>query len=746
MIRSNIWGKKQQNPAAVFSRSSIAFLDGVQYAANICRKKTVAFVSATDGAIPSAEGDGGEVVVPQGMIGAVMYGLGAATYKLYKTTDGVSWSRSGLSDLDVNGSVYFTNSGTILRVSSDSKKMFRSIDGGVNFVEVTSPNWVPSASSSWNTPWMFADHHGVLMLGEYGAASSLAGRYLHKSNDEGATWSVAYDLNSQTAKPYHWHTVAYHEGSGKWVAAFGDTRAYRGIVTSHDGTTWTKLYTEGTGPDQPVCFYDYGDPVWILFGDDGAACIGKLNVYTGQIQTVFTETNRQDNQFYCWTIFAHAGVYYAGSMDTSGSGAAQAVLWVSTDRVNWSVYHRFDTAELVGFYRYAGYIGGKLHFDVASAATRNHFMISPASVRNVGGVLIEPANTNLKTTTSSSSNESTSDWTSGSTNWTGSRVTSEHLHGVAAAKFVGISGDANTKNVYASNVTLGDAGADKKYVITLYAKAESGQHHPGQVNLRTSGGSSLTPNIVTQFVLDDQWQKIVCAPVTIPKAAPAAYRVYVSIIQGSTAATVYIDCLQIQEAPLTEWQVGGTAKTADVLTETVAAPFEWTDLFAVQTRGLHTHYTTGTAKHYIKTWKVGSDEIQLYFDSADAKFYIQRNAESAVGSAENFWAPNAVLKFALRADASGLTLDIQNGRAKEQITDSALAAVLNASLTMIYGDVSSANQFPGVYFDDAVYSDEDVSTQRRQELGFGFIPFKLSDAEVSAAFNLTPIAVPILSL
>jgi hypothetical protein len=825
---NNYWGKKQADPVGSFARSSVAFLDGVSHAANTPRIKTVALVSNSDGAIPAGEGASSEHIVPMCITNGVMYGVGfvasgggAGSFDLYSSLDGVTWTVVG-SD-DNNGMVYATSKGTLLWINSDDRKMYRSANAGVSFTEIVSPNWAPSAGSTWNTPWMFAEHEGVLMLAEYGAASELSGPHLYKSTDDGLTWSVTYDLDSQTAKPYHWHTVAYHAGTGKdtgrWVAAFGDSRPLRGIVTSQDGINWHKLYTEGTCPDQPVCFYDYGHPTKILYGADGGTCIGRLDVITGEIEVLFAKTDRLGNRGYCWVITKVGDVYYAGSHDTSTSGAEQAVLWVSTDLINWSVYHRFTTGEALGFYRYAGYLGGKLHFDIQAAGGRKHFAISPATVKNVNGVLCEPAATNLKTTTSSSSNEVTSDWASGSVNWTVSQNTTTALHGSACAKCVGTDGSAGTKNAYASNITLGNASVPKTYIISFYAKTDPGKNEVGQANLRTSAGVNLTPDVPAQFVLDSNWQKITLPPVTIAAAAPAAHRVYVTITQGTTAATIYLDCLQIQESPVTEWQVGGTAKTADNLTETVGAAYAWSHLFAVQAKGLDTQYAnakqyldhadvvdktgglvgiactghgyadgssvtiigttnyngvwtlhadssanelvitaTYAAEHiplstaqvaqtvtqHLKTWKVGSDELLLYYNVTNRKFYIQRNAETAVASLAQKWNPNAIIKLALRVDASGLTLDIQNGRAIEQITDSALAAIINASLTIITGDLSSENQFPGVYVGRTNLTGLTGLTALPSEMGFGFIPFKLTDAEVAEAFNLAPTVAVIL--
>jgi hypothetical protein len=569
-------------------------------------------------------------------------------------------------------------------LSTDNKTLFRSTDGGVTFAEVESPNWTATATANWSTGWSMAEHDGTIMIVEYGAASALQGRLLQISTDDGATWTAAFDLETLTPDPYHFHTVGYHAGQDRWIAAYGDGLGQRGVIYSDDdGTTWAELSTPGDYGEQPVSFYDYGDSTKFLAGFDGGATVGTFDVTTGDCEVLFADTDHRANKMYCWSVTKVDDVYYAGSFDSSSS--AHAVLWVSSDLTNWSVYHRFAEGATNGFYRYVGYLNGKLHYDVSG---RRHFSISPAAVKNVTGTRVEPAITNLASAVQSSS-ETGLAWASGSLNWTASNDTTTGYHGSRSDKFVGTDADAATKQSYLA-LTLGDAAADKYYVASVYAKAS--KNVTAMLSLRTAAGAYISEAQNTYYTLSTDWQRLVTGVYTISAGAPATYRVYVSAFQGVEAATIWLDGLQVQELPLTSWQVGGTAKAADSYTETFTATGAWTDIFAIQTTGLSHLYGVDAA---IKTWAYGADDsISLGWNESESKFTITRTVDgtpqAAVSSAATFWHPNAVIKFALRVSGGGIQLSIQNGGAVETLTDSAVPNLVSNEITATY------NAFPGV--------------------------------------------------
>lgn len=740
MVRSNYWGRRQPIPVSSFSRSSVAYLNGVQYAANTRRTKTLALVSTSDGAIPSAAGEGGEHIKVQCIANGYIFGIGVTSLRVYKSSDGVTWARTSATQI-VSASLNAVSGGRLIGFASSSTadptyytQAWYSDDNWDTVVAVTYDTTRTPASVVLSRNCRC--HGNIVIINEYGPSSALGGRYMYRSADNGATFTKVADLADQTPDPYHWHTVGYHSATGRWLAFFGDNIDKRGVMYSDDdGVTWANLHTVGSYPDQPLVCYDFGNPTDLLVGCDGPTTVGRLNVATGEIVSYGIQGDQRPTRHYVFSLGKYGSVYYAGGFDNSGSSPAPVIM-ISDDLNNWSVYHKFLVADGVsGINKYVGYFNGKIFLDVdLTSGVSRTFAISPAKIRNVGGVLIEPAVTNLASSVDASCFDGSVGWTAATTGWTVSRVTSEdYVKSATAAcmRGVGTDGDpAAQKNSASPNILLGAVG-EKKYIIQAYVKAT----RPIPVSWKLYKNFSPTGYVDTAndtiFMADRNWKLYRSRPYTVAAGEIGNYKVYLGAVQGTLATEIFVDGFQVIEVPVSEWQIGGSAKSADILSETVSAPYEWTDIFAVQTLGQLVHYGAA-ANLYIKSWKVGSDEIQLYYNVSDGKFYLQRNAETAVGSAAQEWHPNQVIKFSLRADASGLTLDIQNGRAKEQITDSALAAVLNAELTMIYGDISSANQFPGVYFDGSMDADNAE--------GIGFIPFKLTDAEVAAAFNLAPTA------
>lgn len=581
--------------------------------------------------------------------------------------------------------------------------------------------------------WGFWAHGNTVMVGEYSRSFEINGRYVHRSQDGGVTWKQVLDMND--ISPYkgeHIHTIGYHSATNQWIAAWGDIK-YAGIaVSADDGDTWTKIIGSGNCVTQPICFVDTGDPTRILAACDTPDSVSWLNLDTGYPEYVFDKTDPFPSRHFFFTIHRHESIYYAGGFDPVSSGYAPC-LFLSSDLKNWSVYHKFTTVDRVhGFgCKFAGFAGGKLHYWIQgdTLSTFKHFVISPAEVRNVDGILIEPAMTNRRDSEDLSSFEDSTDFTSATA--TISRAADPFVGNHATRVVIHDSVDADHTILSGA---LPEMISGKTYVVSFRIKSVIPVVF--RVYLyKESLGRAYNSLRTIQSMAFQTWNPIQSSPFPISTTA-SDYKVMIYIEKMTDPVELYIDTLQLQELPLTEWQIGGTAKAVDVFTATVSTPSAWTDLFAVQTIGLHTQYA-GTTNQYIKTWKTDSDNhLQLFYNPLDSRFYLQRRmggiAQPCVGSTPQEWHPNQVIKFSLRMDSSGITLDIQNGRPPERITDGAADALVQAAITMIYGDASSNNPFPGRYVDGTMSG--------AREAGMGMFPFVLSDAEVAAALNLAPPA------
>jgi len=672
-----------------YTRNSTAFLDGLEYSQNMPRRRTAAILSVVSFSTLEGKGEGGEDILAQAIAGNVIYGIGKTSNKLYKSTDGITWSRSGLYDTGIGGVLFATSTGTLLWFSI-GRNLYRSTDGGQTFSQVS--GWSQSSLSSI-VQWGFAEANGILMVCEYGPSSALGGRYLFKSTDDGATWSIAYDLNSRTAKPYHFHTVAYHRATGKWIAAFGDTISLRNIIISSDnGQTWTDLYEQGTLQTQALRFVDDGDADSILFGDDGAYTIGRLYLDSGYIERIFNNTEKGTNATYAFAFSKINGIYYAGSTDTSGSGTEKSVIWVSSDLKNWSVYYR-SNGNHIGYHHIVGIFADNIYFQsyqtMFPAHTKTDYTtlcLNEASVRNTLGLLLEPATVNLRNTVDLSSFETSASLNAASTNITISRTTEEALHGSSSIKISGIDNDSQTKAVYVPSLVLGSAAEEKNYLFTFYAKSTDNLFI--FASLRNSAGGTLTPHLPAHTSLDKDWQKLTVGPITIPQGTPSTYRFYISFTQGNKAATLYIDNFQVQELPLTEWQVGGTPKAADTLTESITLPPVWTDIFFLQTTGHSYQYGKDLL---LKKWSYDSSNyIELLWNNANQTFNLRRTLggvqQTSVSTTVQFWYPNAVIKFILQVLPDSISVRFQNGREVETISDAGMDVYEEKSITITYGD------------------------------------------------------------
>ena len=723
----NCYVTSQISPVSSFARDSIAFLNAAEYPVNAKRTKDVLLVSSSDGAFVRGKAADGGDVIPYCLISGVMYGRGSSDYKVYQSLDGNTWTRTAYATV-LDGCLFGTVNNNLIAVNNGTRKIYRSTDGGDSFAEVYT---CPHPTSQW-TIWSYAKNSTTMMLCDYGGSGGFPdsnipdGRYVHKSVDDGANWEVCLDGNSLTDKMRHWHTVGYHAGSGRWLAYAGDLMTYNKVMYSTDeGANWDYLYAAKNCFVKPVSVVDYGSPTDVLFGDDLYSGISALNVVTGEVRPLGPQFDGRDAKGYVFCVAYYDGIYYGCTYNLSW-GSLDSVIYVSNDLINWSVYHRFDISGYIrGVFGFVGYLGGKLHFQVMSAATGlKQFAISPAKVTLVSGSVIMPAVTNLLNTANLSSFETSAALSSASLNWKVSRTTDEHYHGTACMKCTGIDNDIyEGKKVTTANISL---TGGKTYIVSFAIKGTA--NGSGYVHLYRNfdpvGWVSEWNDV--SFPISTTWREVKTFPYTIVDSGN--YRIYIGVFQGPVAQTVYIDSLQIAEYPVKEWQIGGTNSVCDILTATVTTPAEWTDVFIVQTTGLSPLYKAAS-NLYIKTWKADANNfMSLYYNPTVSKFYIQRtidgSALAAVGTTTQFWQPNAILKFAFQSCPAGISLSVQNGKAfVETITNGAMAAINSAAITMINGDVNSANQFPGVYVDKCAFTD--------------FVPVWLSSKDIESLFNLT---------
>lgn len=679
---------EQKQPVRVFGRNSIAFLDGGQVAANTARVKSGLLVNTSDGELITNGGEGGKNVRPFCTLKGWLYGVEEATGpgRLCRSSDGVTWSKTGLSTTLVSHIFQPTPQGSLLLWRQDTRKLFRSPDDGATLTEIVPDRGAFNSTVDFNPAWNFATNDSIMMLAEYGGINPLNGRYIYRSVDDGVSWQTALDADTLTGdadrKITHWHTIGYHAATNRWIAASGDGQKRRWILFSADaGATWQSLIPNEMIFSQPVVFLDYGDPQWLLTGGDDSISVGKLNVLTGERMSVFNDVSRKPLHTYFFDLRKIDGLFYAFHATTNATVFDHGI-FVSEDGENWTAAHRFAAAEQVTQCYFAGVIGGKIHCNtIRSDNIFKHFKMSPARLIAAGGVLISPANTNLMSETNSTfPSGGVGSWVNGGSYITLSSSTDNPYHGAHCLRGVSLAGSPGASMICPNAFTL-EVG--KTYVISLMVR---GDH--SICGLRIAYEWSPRGDINYHSV-DSRWKQIMSVPYTVQSGEGGTYTINLMTWGGPNPINYYVDSIQVTECPAKPWQVGGTPQVQDALTETVTVGKVWTDVFAVNTLWIRPRYAADSAR-VIKTWAVGNNSIAISYDPADFKFKLTRtiagSAQTAILSAAQYWHGNTALKFALRVSGAATSLTIQNGRAIETLSDGGISDLLDGEIVGTYGD------------------------------------------------------------
>ena len=717
---------EQEQPVRAFSRASVAYKDGQEIAIDEADERYAVLPSTSDGEFVGAVGEGSVGVYPMCVAAGVLYAIDS-NLKCQKSTDGTTWERTE-SNENLQGLVATPGGHLLGWVNTGTPAQFvlkRSTDGGDTFDDVTPTGDNAPAAAGQLNGWCIRDNGSTMLLCEYSSGSDpLSGRYIFRSVDDGVTWVRVLDADDLTDNPdytiRHWHNLCYHAATGRWIAAAGDGQERRGIFYSDDdGLTWQRLTDEGNGHAHPVGMVDYGDDTYLVSGSDDPSTICKVNVLTGEVVSVFNKTLRTQGNLYHFSTMYHDGVFYEIQSPTSGT--FDLSIMASRDLVNWTVVHRFLTADAVGSATFPGvFFAGKIRFTLNNTSSKwLHFQFRPPTLIKVPGIVVTGAATNL-----CAENRSSFDTAQGSILGLGSTIggvltnprVDDAYHGNRIVRLE--RGTMDSGSLRQLSLTTGvNLTVGKTYMYMAYMRNTTGNL---VVSPRLSYGSSSRSAIVS-FLLHSDWQLVFTHPYTVVEGETDGYRMYIyfDLVDGQEIG-IELDAAQLIELPYTPWQLESAARAADVLTETVTPGKLWTDVFAVQTL-LSNEYYAADDQLVIKTWALdANNKIDIVYDPSDAKIKLIRtiagSAQTAVASSAQYWNGDACLKFALRVSSDAVKLDIQNGRAIETLSDDGMSALLDAEIVGTYGD------FPMV-----------VLTGWQQAR---FIPLWIADADVVKVFNL----------
>jgi hypothetical protein len=688
-----------------FSRAGITYSEHVVYPADTPSYKSV---SHADPVIVTTFDAGGTPVNPQCVIDNVLYGIVGAT--AIHSFDGSTWSAK-LSDTPVPVSILFaTLSGSILAFGADG--VYRSTDGGLNWVsaKVGSADFVMQARPESHGVHQSAS--GTIIAAPYVSAGDLNDddMIIWRSVDDGATWTAALTIEGgswpDAGTIFHCHSVGKHERLNRWFALFGDTANRRFYISNDDGANWTP-WTDYNGLAlQPMVMLDYNHATNLLCGADSPACVFTLDGNTKAFaQKLLTEEQRAQRN-YVFSMFRHIdGVIYASLYDVAGSAAS--TVWASADGDHWVCIHRFISGEF-GVAKFAGVVDGCLQCRVVtSAGTNQHVAMSLITPRTCSGLVIQPALTNaLDSDNKSQGSVAAGYWVGGGTS-TVSLVTDATS---PTGKYVRCTRDGGLPQLYVCRHATTAVAVTEGDVVQARILARSGMAGPMRINnvsYCSDNGVVITGSPASAAVLSpDVWTEIIVPPLTIPAGVSWCGLL---ITAGSHNDVFHATAAQIIKNDCDgQWQIGGTARVADVTSYTVDVGREWTNSFCVWPLVGSARLKAQTA-YVIKSWQASATQyIEVVYDTSDSKLHlhvVDGGTNNTVSSAAYWFTRDSMLRIRLRVDAHGISLYATQADVVVDVGTDPIADMLSNNITCRYSDTTGVNQFPGVFALDTIYSD-----------------------------------------
>lgn len=721
-----------------FERDSIAFIDNEteleQVGNNTQRKRTVAVASKSDGVLRNQETIIGETNNPIRVIcttSQYIWGHNSTTQKIYRSLDGDTWESVDNSTTTCH--LFTTSTGRLLRWESAGVILYRGINKTWYSVfycdnpDEAIPVWTQCVDGAGfyyfgalPTDWGVAErNNGTIIAVEYGSIATYEG-YINRSVDDGTTWNVVHTQAAGTIS--HYHAVGYHSGQDTWICNTGDGDGKRLFLTStDDGQTWNNFYgihyleDKQDNANQVTRYLDYGHPTRILCGSDSFGQVHWLDITTfdvGQLITTWENEVRVDpladkgRTNYCFLMFKYNDVYYACQMDNGSVGYAQSVISVSTDLEHWTVYHRINNSDFAGGRHFAGFFNGKLHIAVSNRTmdVYRHLIISPATVYNTRGLLIEPSATSQCTEEESSAETGNiGDWNdAGSAPLVKEFSTGTSYHG---DRSVHVSGGALTFNSIRRNIatTVG-----KYYVGRVYVKGYSGESWIYIYNTDS--------DIRHKFLLNtDEWKPYTT---NVYQADAAARWFTMTFFDRNTddAKEAWIDALAMYEFPCPFWHIGGSTKAKDEYQYKIQAGqysiimnnddddevddnTNWQDEFA-----FHPHIgayliVSYTGKMYVRTYKSDNDNYaSVYYKADEKKFYLEvyNNGEKngEVSTDVTSFIEDSTIWIKVVKSSNNIKLMVASGEAYISSSTTSAPSDFFGEMSIISGDINGDYLFP----------------------------------------------------
>ena len=181
-------------------------------------------------------------------------------------------------------------------------------------------------------------HREALFIGEYGANTGLKPVPIYRSDDQGRTWSIVYEIPAGRAR--HVHSINYDEFSGNIWVLTGDSDGECWIIEAND--TFTQVTYHGDGSQcYRACtiFFEEKKVVWGMDSPISPSCVVHFDRATKEIKRFgsfpgpiwYSKRLPETGYLVCTTV--EPGDAVVGT---------KAVIFFSTDLETWAPIHSFD--------------------------------------------------------------------------------------------------------------------------------------------------------------------------------------------------------------------------------------------------------------------------------------------------------------------------------------------------------------------------------------------------------------------
>ena len=652
--------------------------------------RTVASCSASDGVCRFGEGVGGANIHPLRQNSRYMFGYGTDGW-LYRSSNGFAWSR--VSNVPL-AHLLALNDGSIMRtwINDDSRVAVAvSHDDGENwersvwegtgepFLWLTEGAYLPE--QGWG---LYEAQNGTVVMVEY--KFPYCGKYIYRSGDGGHTWRVVHDGGSTFM---HYHATVKQENLGRWIAVTGDGLQWQHLLASDDDAlTWYSLTQFGQKCFQPTYLLDFGDPTRLLFGSDTVWQVGVVDVSDEpsffEIEYCFNNWDRRFGRNLSAQVFEHDGVYYGCNWDSS-DWPRYPVISVSRDLQHWAVYHRYSVNE-VGVYGYGGFRTGKLQLKVHTPEPANkHMVLSPAAVATTSAIQISSKADNLYSSEALSSCESPDGWIDQSdpappgSVYFGCTDALAH-HGSTCLQYSRTDGGAMR--------LLGPSfpvGCGKTYQARIWIRG-SGY----DLTVRWNRDGSDVGNYFICAMSPARWQEIVLEPITASQRTSDLRFVLRMRSTSDNRCELFLDSIQVTEAPCPTWHVGGQTRASTVAQTQFTAMGNWTNVFSIQPEDICSNLL-GPEELHIRSIRSqdGATVLGLSFDPVGRSYVLRSLVNDTVASeirtSRQHFHRFEQVRFALSCKDTQVRLCVNGGQPTETLSMPGLPALSSGTITICSG-------------------------------------------------------------